>query len=126
MSSVATKGSAAPEKQESKSAQLDVYAVPVLDSPLAKGFAFGRPAIVIGALASGMSYLVADPTWALWVSLPALALMQVGYAISALPPAGSSAVVKPRPGEKKKKNTDPSRPILVSSTSRDSGFISVG
>lgn len=111
MSSTTSKVPTSGAKADAKSSQLQ--AVSLLESPLAKVVALGRPAMFLGALSGGMRFLVKDPSWTLWISLPLLAAVQIAYAVIALPPTSSSAAKKLRPGEKKKKNADGTGPIFV-------------
>lgn len=96
--------------------------VPVHDSPLAKGVSFGRIAVLLGLLAWQMDSLVADPVSTLRTALPAVAAVQLAYAVLCIPPAGSTlsggaGSKKLRPGEKAKKSDAGVNSISVSTHS---------
>lgn len=95
-------GSASDASAPDSKPKILLHPVAVVDSPLAKGASLGRVAVLLSLLAWRMDGLVRDPVSTLWVSLPVVAAVQVGYAAVCLPPAGSSAGKKSRPGEKKK------------------------
>ena len=110
MSSTMTKGTTAAGG-DSKTL-LASQPVPVIDSPLSKGAALARPALLLSLLALRFDALVADPVATLQSSLPAVALVQAAYAVLCLPVAGSQVAKtpkKPRPGEKKKDASGPNK-----------------
>ena len=61
--------------------------------------------------------LVADPVPTMYGSLlPAIAALQIAYAVLCLPPAGSQSAKpprKPRPGEKKRSGSETSGPNIT-------------
>lgn len=94
--------SPAGQSSESKPKYL-IHPAPVWDSPIAKGIAFSRPAILLGLLATGLSWLIAEPSSALQVSVPIVSVIQLGYAVLSLPVAGSQ-LGKARKAQKKKES----------------------
>ncbi|KAJ1326565.1 GPI ethanolamine phosphate transferase 2/3 subunit F [Microdochium nivale] len=77
----------------------------VLPNPQAAAASQAHPALLLALLALRFRALVADPVPALSSALPAVAAVQVGYAVLCLPAAGSSPARysrKLRPGEKRK------------------------
>lgn len=92
--------------------------IALVDTPLSRGIAAGRPALLLALLALRFSSLVEDPVAELQGALPVVAVVQCVYAVACLPVAGSQAAKgttrKPRPGERTKKvdATGPS-PITV-------------
>lgn len=117
MSTPKTKGSSSAVTSDTKSAIGPLQPVPILDTPLARGIAFGRPAILLGLFAAGINSLVDDPVSTLLTSLPVVAAVQIGYAVVAVPPAGpeqAQASRKARPGEKKKNDLNIKSSVIVS------------
>jgi hypothetical protein len=88
--------------------------VALLDTPLAGLLATLRPVALLGLLFIGFRWLVADPEYALQVSLPLVAAVQVAYVILCLPIAGSPAARKQRPGEKRRADATGPNPAVVS------------
>lgn len=64
-------------------------AVPFLSSKTARAYSFIHPFLLLGLLALRFDALVSDPVAELLNDLPLLALLQVGYVMICLPPAGS-------------------------------------
>ncbi|XP_044717176.1 GPI biosynthesis protein family pig-F domain-containing protein [Hirsutella rhossiliensis] len=112
--SAVTKGPLAPTTEAKAKAPAAVHPIPVLDTPLAKGLSFARPALLLGLLAARFDALVSDPVSTLWSALPVVAVIQAVYAVLCLPGAGSQlakAARKPRPGERKKNDMTGPDPI---------------
>lgn len=85
-------------------------------SPLAQAVRHVHPAVLVASFYAGFGELVRDPVAAMAVSLPAVVVLQVAYAVLCLPAAGSPAksTKKPRPGEKRKPGADAAGPSLLS------------
>lgn len=64
--------------------------VPFLPSQAARVYSFAHPFVLLGLLALRFDKLVTDPVAELLNDLPFLALLQVGYVMTCLPPAGSA------------------------------------
>lgn len=85
-------------------------------SPLAQAVRHVHPAVLAASFYAGFGALVRDPVATMAVSLPAVVVLQVAYAVLCLPAAGSPAkgTKKPRPGEKRKPGADAAGPSLLS------------
>lgn len=87
------------------SSALTTHAVALLDTPLAKSVAAGRPALLLGLFYLRFGSLVTNPVSTLQTALPVVAVIQAFYAVLCLPVAGSQAAKtsrKSRPGDKKR------------------------
>lgn len=76
--------------------------VSILPSQTARIYSFAHPLLLLVLLAARFRGLVADPVGELLGDLPALAALQVVYAVLCLPPAGAprgNANVNPAAGE---------------------------
>lgn len=97
-------------------------AIPTLPSPLAQAIRHVHPVLLLSLFYLGFGALVRDPVPTLLNSIPAVAALQVAYAVICLPAAGSSAAVQPakklRPGEKRKPVADANAPNITSVCSR--------
>ncbi|APA16176.1 hypothetical protein sscle_16g109460 [Sclerotinia sclerotiorum 1980 UF-70] len=78
------------------------FPVEFLPSNLARIVTHVQPAILLSAYYFRFSALVADPIHTLLHSLLPVALLQVIYAVTCLPAAGSNMAKKLKPGEKRK------------------------
>lgn len=90
--------------------------MPTYASPLAQAVRHVHPAVLVASFYVGFGALVHDPVATMTVSLPAVVVLQVAYAVLCLPAAGSSAkgTKKLRPGEKRKPGADVAGPSLLS------------
>lgn len=91
--------------------------VAVRDTPLAKGLATGRPALLLALLAWRFDSLVAEPVCTLQTALPVVAAVQIAYVTLGLPGAGTQTAKpskKARPGEKKRADATGPNTIVVS------------
>lgn len=114
MSSTVVKGSSTQVADTKFPAS--ILPVPVLDTPLSRVISFARPGLILSMLALRFNSLVYDPVATLKSALPALALLQVVYAVFCLPVAGSQTAKTPRkarPGEKKKADSSSPNPVSV-------------
>lgn len=114
MSSTLVKGSST-QGADTKTSDA-IAPVPIIDTPLSKGIAFLRPTLLLGLLTLRFNTLVADPVSTLQLALPAVAIIQIAYAIICLPVAGSQpakVAKKSRPGEKKKAEANGPNAISV-------------
>lgn len=69
-------------------------AISFLPSQPARIYSFVHPLLLLGLLALRFNSLVSDPVTELLNDLPLLALLQVGYVMTCLPPAGSGHPTK--------------------------------
>ena len=114
---VAPAGKAGPAPGDDKPDDESVCrAMPTHASPLAQAVRHVHPVVLVASLYAGFGALVRDPVAAMAVSLPAVVVLQVAYAVLCLPAAGSSAkgTKKLRPGEKRKPGADAAGPSLLS------------
>ncbi|KAK8089231.1 hypothetical protein PG997_004192 [Apiospora hydei] len=120
MSAPSGKTVAAGSGQKTASADDEALcrAIPTLPSPLAQALRHVHPALLLSLFYLRFGALVRDPVSALISALPAVAVLQVAYAVICLPAAGSSAAVQPakklRPGEKRKPVADANAPNITS------------
>ncbi|KAF7874051.1 hypothetical protein EAF04_002723 [Stromatinia cepivora] len=78
------------------------FPIEFLSSNMARIVTHVQPAILLSAYYFRFSALVADPVHTLLHSLLPVALLQVAYAVTCLPAAGSNMAKKLKPGEKRK------------------------
>lgn len=89
----------------------------VLSAPHAQAARHAHTVLLLSLFAVRFPALVADPVPTMYGSLlPALAALQIAYAVLCLPPAGSQSAKparKPRPGEKKRSGSETSGPNIT-------------
>ena len=96
-------------KGQSVSKPSALQPVALLDTPKAKAYSIARPLLLLGGLALRLPALISDPVSTLNSALPFVVVIQVTYAVTCLPVAGSQGVKvqkKPRPGERKKQESN--------------------
>ncbi|KAI2473197.1 GPI biosynthesis protein family Pig-F-domain-containing protein [Annulohypoxylon bovei var. microspora] len=104
---------------KSNDGETPTQAVQTIASPLAQVVRHAYPVLLISLFLIRFDSLVADPVAAMSNSLPIVMAMQVMYAVTCLPPAGSQATKpakKLRPGEKKKPGSDSIGPNIAVTT----------
>ncbi|RDA88259.1 hypothetical protein CP532_0369 [Ophiocordyceps camponoti-leonardi (nom. inval.)] len=94
--------SAAPAAAPATKVRQHIDTITIHDTTTARVISTARPGLFLGLLAVRFSALVTDPAGALGSALPVVAVMQIVYAVVCLPAAGSKAIRKARPGEKRK------------------------
>lgn len=111
-------GKAGPAAGDDKPSEVESVcrAMPTHASPLAQTVRHAHPAVLVASFYAGFGALVRDPVATMAVSLPAVMVLQVAYAVLCLPAAGSPAkgIKKLRPGEKRKPGADAAGPSLLS------------
>lgn len=112
MSTTQTKGQSASPSPKPAALQ----PIALLDTPKAKAYSIARPLLLLGGCALRMPALIRDPVATLNSALPFVVVIQVAYAVVCLPVAGSPGVKvarKPRPGERKKQESNAPNLIKV-------------
>ncbi|KAL6857663.1 Glycosylphosphatidylinositol (GPI) anchor assembly protein [Amphichorda felina] len=105
MSSATPKGQSGPVADHKPKSSLPPVAI--FDTPVSKAISLGRPAVLLAGCFIRLPALIEDPVSTLRTALPLVAAIQIVYAISCLPVAGSQQAKssrKPRPGERRKQD----------------------